>query len=254
MSDDKAFRLPNIRKLFTPILGNTIAEIDLAGADAQVVAWEAGDEKLKQTFKQGLQVHAVNARDIYGDVAGDGTRMPYYKLAKVGVHLTNYGGSARTCSGALGISEWEARQFQETWFRLHPEIPIWHSATQHLLSTKREVKNRFGYRRFYFDRIDRLLAEALAWVPQSTVACVCNQALVKMDEDAFMQESRVALLLQVHDSLVFEYPTYLEARILPYLHTLVQITIPYEDPLTIPWGLKTSTVSWGDCVKRDWPI
>lgn len=246
--------LPNIRKLFIPDPGYTIADIDLAGADAQVVAWEASDDKLKATFRAGLKVHAVNAKDIFGDLAGpDGRAMPYYHRAKTGVHLTNYGGSARTCAGALGIPEWEAKRFQERWFTIHPEIAEWHDATEHLLQTKRQVTNKFGYRRFYFDRVEGLLPEALAWVPQSTVACVCNRALVKIDLDTRLQALGVQLLLQVHDSLVIQYPTHNETAALKLLQQIILVPVPYDDQLTIPWGLKTSRKSWGDCQPRPWP-
>ena len=28
--------------------------------------------------------------------------------------------------------------------------------------------------------------------------------------------------------------------------------MPYDDPLIIPWGLKASQKSWGDCEKATW--
>ena len=59
--------LPNIRKFFIPDPGMIIAECDLSGADAQVVAWEAGDEELKTAFRQGLKIHIKNCRDMFPD-------------------------------------------------------------------------------------------------------------------------------------------------------------------------------------------
>lgn len=251
---DESLRLPNIRKMFKPDYQYTIADIDLAGADAQVVAWEANDDKLKAAFRAGLKIHAVNAKDIFGTFAGvDGRAEPYYSRTKMGVHLTNYGGSTRTCAGALHISEWEARKFQDRWFSLHPEIAEWHTRIEHLLQTKRQVANMFGYRRFYFDRVSDLLPEALAWIPQSTVACVANRALVAIHQHSDLQRLGVQILLQVHDSLVIQYPTYKESEVLPILRKAITVTIPYPDPLVIPWGLKTSLVSWGDCHDRKWP-
>ena len=54
-------RLPNVRRTIIPDPGYTIVDADLAGADAQVVAWEAGDEKLKSAFSAGAAIH-VGAR------------------------------------------------------------------------------------------------------------------------------------------------------------------------------------------------
>lgn len=271
------YNLPNVRKLFIPPPGHSTAEIDLAGADAQVVAWEAGDERLKAAFKAGLKIHAVNAKDIFGGMAGpDGRKEPYYKRAKIGVHLTNYGGKPKTLSGSLGISVWEAEKFQRRWFDLHPEIKDWHDRTMSELQERRSVTNKFGYRRLYFDRIEEILPEALAWVPQSTVAITANRALVNcapaitgyMRQDltsdyvfeaqliadrARLQFLGLRVINQVHDSLLVIYPTPREAEILPILRRVTRIVIPYDDPLIIPWGLKTSTKSWGDAEERKWP-
>ena len=110
--------MPNIRKFFAPDPGHILFDVDLAGADAQVVAWEADDEVLKKAFRdyqagRGPKVHCVNALDIFGErLAGpEGKKDPYYTRAKMGVHLTNYGGKPKTCASALSISIHEAEAF-----------------------------------------------------------------------------------------------------------------------------------------------
>lgn len=86
-------KLPNVRRFFQPDPGYILFDVDLAGADAQIVAWEADDKPLKQAFRdhaagKGPKVHCVNSRAIFGSLAGlDGTTDPYYSRAKAGVHL-----------------------------------------------------------------------------------------------------------------------------------------------------------------------
>jgi DNA polymerase-1 len=236
--------------MFIPDPGYTLIDIDQAGADAQVVAWESGDEALKAKFRSGKKVHALNAIDIFGPVAGpDGKREPYYTRAKVGVHATNYGAKARTVASALGITIHEAERFQARWFSIHPGILRWHERVKSDLASTHSVRNPFGYRRLYFDRPDAVFNEALAWVPQSTVACVTNYAWLNIDESGIPAE----VLLQVHDSLVIQIPSRILDETLAALLPLISIPIPYEDPLTIPWGLKASNKSWGECVGRQWP-
>lgn len=250
------FTLPSVRKMFVPDPSYTIADIDLAGADAQVVAWDAGDEKLKTAFRNyakgiGPKIHAVNAIDIYGTnrAGASGKNEPFYTYAKMGVHLTNYGGKAQTCATALGISFTEAQHFQSYWFKQHPEIKQWQENKLNELMTTRQVKNKFGFRKFFFERIDEsLLGQALAWVPQSTVAITVNKAWDNIEKNI----PEVRIMLQVHDSLVFQYPTHLEALLLPKIKQQSEIVIPYDDPLIIPFGIKTSTKSWGDCEERKW--
>lgn len=243
--------MPNMRKLFIPDEDMEIADIDLAGADAQVVAWEANDEKLKAVFRARIKVHTVNAKDLFGDRAGsDGKSEPYYTMAKQGVHLTNYLGQPGTMASTLNISRKEAEAFQNKWFALHPGIKDWHDRVAASLSSTRSVTNRFGFRRVYFDRIEDVMAEAVAWIPQSSVAIAVNHALIAIAEAPI---PGLQVLLQVHDSLVFQYPKKERERVLAYLRSRITVPIPYADPLVIPFGLKTSDVSWGHCKDREWP-
>ncbi len=98
-------------------------------------------------------------------------------------------------------------------------------------------------RHVFFDRIDNALPQALAWVPQSTVACVINRAW----ESIATKLPEVEILVQVHDSLVGQFPTSAGPAIIPRILDAAKIVIPYERPLIIPAGIKTSTLSWGDC-------
>src|SRR5215472_18418168 len=105
--NDQEFRLPNIRKMFIPDPGKVIVDADLSGAYAQVVAWEADDQKLKDAFKAGRSVHLMNGEDLLGteftDAPGHhknpGTpKGKMYEALKRFVHGTNYLSSARNLS------------------------------------------------------------------------------------------------------------------------------------------------------------
>jgi hypothetical protein len=266
----KTAPLPNIRKLFIPDPGYEIADADLAGADAQVVAWEANDTDLMDAFEAGLKVHIKNARDIFpekvkgwSDEAIKATDYPggVYHDNKRGVHLTNYGGTPKGCAPKLGWTIAEMERFQRNWFGLHPGILDWHERMRDSLTMKpdefvgtygipgggKTVFNRFGYRIIYFDRPDRLLPEALAWVPQSTVALVCNKGMVKVRRHC----DWVHRLLQVHDSLVLQWPISRRAD-RHLVREQLLTSVPYPRPLTIQWSLATSTKSWGHAEAEDW--
>ena len=301
-------RLPNIRKIFIPDVGYVIVDSDLAGADAQVVAWEAGDERLKQAFKSGAKIHILNARDTWPErtanltddelkATGDAGGM-YYEIKRA-VHGTNYGASPGALVSALGWSEYKACEFQERWFYLHPEIREWHLRIERYLdgsqcwncdnleiklgargrcdnceaSLGRTVKNRFGFRRIFFDRVDgSLLPEALAWCPQSTVNfCVelgwinivyghkysmllghgevhefdWSQWLVCPDAGDKWRDLQ-QFLLQVHDSIVFQVK-YRDERYVENMVSDMRVIVPYSDPLIIPMSVAKSRISWGDC-------
>lgn len=252
-------QLPNIRRLFLPDSGYVIYDIDLDRADLQVVVWEAEDEGLMTALREGLDMHLYNARDIFNlsytnDEIIDGTETcteikkkykPQRQKAKMGCHATNYGIGEYTLAIALGITRHEAAKFINRWFSAHPGIRRWHERTQHSLQTRRYVENKFGFRRYYLERLDAILPEALAWTPQSTVAEVINRLWWKIALAFPKKEAQV--LLQVHDSLVAQVLASVTASFEPRVYQLAsEVIVPYDRPLVIPIGMKRSTKSWGD--------
>jgi DNA polymerase-1 len=239
--------LPNVRKLFIPDPGYMLFDADLAGADAQVVAAESSDTDLLKAFEEGLDVHVKNATDLWGSgftSLVDNARYQRRQQCKQAVHGTNYGAHPKTLSTILGWSVREAQTFQDRWFALHPGIKEWHRRVDSDLRDTRIARNRFGYRIIYFDRIEALLPQALAWIPQSTVALTAFRGALQLEQRC----SEVEILLQVHDSVVFQVPFRFADSVGRFKEALT-VPIPYDPPLTIQWGLARSEKSWGDCEK-----
>lgn len=253
---------PPVRNIFIPDPGWVIFDIDLAGADAQVVAWEANDGDLMEAFRRKEKIHVKNGCDIFGKEVmfskdEKGKTEPYYTRVKRGVHLTNYGGQEDTLARKCGMSGRESKTFRETWFNLHPGVGDWHERTMFDIQTKGRTENKFGYSIDWFDRPSlSIWRKALAWTPQSTVAHVTEEAMIRMAEE---QEVNVyfrkflRLLMNVHDSLVFMIKLGYEPAIIPRLYDILHsITIPYDEPLIIPWGIKRARTSWGECKEVTW--
>lgn len=238
---------PNLRKLLVPDPGFTLVEFDLPQADAQVVAWEAGDEKLKAVFRDpSRDLHTENAKDIFGECHGK--KDPRRQAAKVGVHAANYGVSAYTLAQALKVTQAQAQNFIDTWFRKHPEIEAWHARTRMEISSRRYIENAFGYRRYCFDRVDEDFKHALAWTPQSTVAIITNTGIREVDKD--LGHKGVQFLLQVHDSAVFQIWTKDGPELAKAIRDRMTVEVPYDDPLRMVPDAKFSEHSWGECSKR----
>lgn len=243
--------MPNIRAQMVPDSNHTFYDIDLDRADLQVVVWEADDRELKQMLREGVDLHIENAKVLYNKTNLN-EDSPERQVAKQFVHGTNYGGKAKTMAAVCGLTVHETERMQARWFGAHPGILEWHQRTEHNLETTRSVTNAFGFVRTYYDRIDAILPEALAWIPQSTVAIVINTGLNNAFADKLLSRYH-EILIQVHDSVAGQYVTAQEAFVLPRLHQHFLVTIPYSDPLIIPVGLKTSTESWGVCKGKAWP-
>lgn len=246
----KTMKMPNMRRMMVPDQGYLMFDIDLAGADAQVVAAEADDAYLREAFRRGFKIHAVNAKDIFGGNAGaDGKREPYYTYAKQGVHLTNYRGRPNTLARTLGITRHEADQFQKKWLGLHPGIPKWWVRIDNEMAQRKTVTNKFGFQRQFFDRVENCIGEYTAWGPQSTVAIVTNKGLIALDETYY----HAVILLQTHDSVTGQIPFNDHTNHLREVHKRLSIPVPYSDPLYIRFGLAVSDKSWGDLETIAWP-
>lgn len=227
--------------------------MDLARADMQVVAWESGANQLKENLREekkeidlawlecrppdkAKDAHSKHAIKLFGKAD-----KKHRDLGKKIGHAADYLVTARRCAQDAGILVVEAERFIKEWFKLNPEIPDWHYSIKKLLSETRTVYNIFGYRRFFYGRVEDCLPEAVAWIPQSTIGILINKILCRVEDNVKGVES----LLQVHDSLVFQTPTIALHPKIQEIRTASQIVLPYKDPLTIPVGFKTSDVSWG---------
>lgn len=257
---DATLHLPNLRKFIVPDPGHELVEFDLSGAESQVAAWEADDADLKDAFRRGVKVHAMNARALYPEIAKDMTDEElkatdhqggiYYKCKRF-VHGTENGGTPKGIAQMVGVPVKEVQEFQERWFALHPGLPAWFSRVEAELAEFRTATNRFGYRIVYFDRPDNLLQQALAWIKQSTINVVCTRGGLAIVRQLEWMRPR----LQVHDSLVFQYPKYMRDHLKQVKKLLASaaLAVPYPDPLTIPWDAASSDKSWGHVSKiKEW--
>lgn len=258
--------LPNVRKVFIPDPGYVMYEADLKGADAQVVAWEMDDEDLKTAFRSGVDIHSHNAEAMWGSQftslpIGSHARDHKRQECKHTVHGIHYGCTPRTTAIQRGWTVHEAERFHRRWLSLHPGVDRYHTRVKNSLAQTRSVTNAFGFRRVFFDRIDACFTEALAWIPQSTVAINTYMGALQLEKRYWPHqldrgwspnltkvEDLEGVILQTHDSVNFQFR---KDRCPPAddLKTILRIEIPYPDPLYIPWDLKWSEKSWGEMEK-----
>lgn len=236
--------LPNVRNLFVPDPGYTFFDIDLSSADLRIVVWEADEPEFKAMLKEGLDPYTEIAKEFYHDPSIT-KKDPRRQTFKSFAHGTNYLGTAKGLAERLGLGVHQAEQTQKWYFGRFPKIKRWQDDLKDQVLKRRMVQNVFGYRCYFFDRIEgTVFNQAAAWIPQSTVACLINRAYVAIDE----QYPDIDILLQVHDSLAGQFPSWMGDDAVRKIVAAAEIPLPYPgDPLTIPVGVKTSKLSWGDC-------
>jgi hypothetical protein len=174
---------------------------------------------------------------------------------------TDYLGRPRTVAAATGRTVHEIDRAQKVYLGTYSGIARWQKRVIEQVQRYRFVENVFGYRWYIFDRIDdSVMPEAVAWGPQSVVSIVINRIWMQIFQGtkelnldpnflwSLMQKPQsIEVLLQVHDSLVGQFPTHRAVECLAQLRELSQVVVPFDDPLVIPTGIGTSEVSWGEC-------
>lgn len=250
--DDEEFgglTLPNVRTLFVPDTGQTFFDLDLSKADLRIVVKESECSEMQAMLDEGRDPYIETAREFYKDPSinktrSDGQPDPKYKVFKSFCHGTHYLGTPQGLSQRIGLTVHESTRTQNWYFGKYPAIKKWQERFIEEIKRTHRVTNKFGYMRHYFGRVDdSMFREAIAWLPQSTVAIYINKIWVAL----FNSGLPIEVLLQVHDSLAGQFPTALKAEMVTAIKRLARIEIPYSEPLVIPIGLKMSETSWGDC-------
>lgn len=241
--DDSDLQLPNVRRLFIPDEGMTFFDIDLDSADLRVVVAEADIPEMLAMLNEGKKIYVEVMKEYYRDPTLT-KASPKYTIFKSLCHGTHYLGTADGLAQRLGLGVHEVSVVQKWYYGKFPQLKRWQDDIKDQVSKRRMVENVFGYRCYFFDRIEgTVYNQAVAWIPQSTVGCLINRAYVEIDRSLPWAE----VLLQVHDSLAGQFPTSMGDDAMRQIVAAATIPLPYSKPLTIPVGVKTSDKSWGDC-------
>lgn len=238
-------KLPNVKKIFIPDPGYDFFDIDLDSADLRIVCAEADIPEMRSMLEEGKKVYVEVAKEYYHDPSIT-KHHPSYRTFKGLCHGTHYLGTARGLAQRLGLIVHEIEKIQKWYFGKFPELLAWHERFKRQLVEKRYVENVFGYRCYLFDRLGgTIFNQYIAWIPQSTVACIINRGYVNIH--ANLKKDNVQVLLQVHDSLAGQFPSHKRHWAKRKIIENCLIPLPYKNPITIPVDIKVSSKSWGDC-------
>jgi DNA polymerase-1 len=202
-----------IRKAFVPSQsGWVILAADYSQIELRVLAHIANDEKLKEAFLEGADIHTRTAMDVFGVSAGEVTSLMRRQAKAVNFGIV-YGISDYGLSQNLNITRKEAGIFIERYFA------VFKGVKQYMEDVVKKAKQD-GYvttllnRRRYLPDINssnfniRSFAERTAMnTPiQGTAADIIKKAMVTMFKTLQDEKLQSQMLLQVHDELVFEVP------------------------------------------------
>lgn len=233
-----------IRKAFVAKPGYKILSIDYSQIELRVIASIANDEAMIEAFRQGEDIHARTAKEIFGlnsIMEVDGNQRRKAKEVNFGIP---YGVSKYGLAQRLGIDNDEAGEMIEAYFKRFPKIKTYMREIVELCKVNGYVTTLTGRRRYMPDIHAknfniRSFAErtAINTPIQGTAADIIKIAMIQLNVWLQKNHPEIKMLLQVHDELVFEVPAEINKEVIEEIKLLMENAMTLKVPLKVEAGV-----------------
>jgi DNA polymerase I len=201
-----------IRRAFIADRGMKLVSADYSQIELRLLAEIAGIEQLRKAFRDGLDIHAMTASEMFG-VPVKNMPAEVRRRAKAINFGIIYGISAFGLANQLGIEREEAGTYIRKYFERFPGIRDYIEETKAFAKKHGYVETLFG-RKCHYPDIGASNASIRAFNEraainarlQGTAADIIRRAMIRMDAALAKKKLNAQMLLQVHDELVFEVP------------------------------------------------
>ena len=225
-----------IRKAFIPEPGCLFFSADYSQIELRVMAHLSGDENMIRVFKEGKDLHAATAANIYKKDINEVTRDERTKSKRANFGII-YGITVFGLAERLDIPRDEAKMLIDGYFQTFPQV---HDYMEHAKEEARQkgyVTTLFGRRRYLPDinsqnATVRGFAErnAINAPIQGTAADIIKVAMIHIHQRFKAEGIRSKMILQVHDELNFSvYPEEkgrVEAIVLEEMQNALTMAVP----------------------------
>jgi len=228
-----------IREAFVAEKGNVLVSADYSQIELRILAHIADIDALKDAFKEGLDIHAMTASEMFG-VPIEGMDPMVRRQAKAINFGIIYGISGFGLARQLGIPQSEASEYIKTYFKRFPGIRAYMDETKAFAKEHGYVTTAYG-RKINLSGIkskgpQRSFAErqAINAPIQGSAADIIKRAMTRMPDVLAKAGLSARMLLQVHDELVFECPEAEADKLIETVKTTMQGAAGPSLQLSVP--------------------
>ncbi|MEI8054436.1 MAG: DNA polymerase I [bacterium] len=199
-----------IRRAFIAPPGLKIISADYSQIELRIMAHLSQDKNLYKAFQSDADVHRATAAEIFGVAPNDVTDLQRRNAKTINFGLI-YGMSAFGLAKRLGMSHEDAQSYINLYFTRYPGVKKYMEEMRKLAYDQGYVETIFG-RRLYIPDIKtknfvvRAAAErtAINAPMQGSAADIMKMAMIDIDCWVQKCDFKIAMIMQVHDELVFE--------------------------------------------------
>lgn len=202
-----------LRKFFRAGEGMTLVDADYSQIELRVLAHIAGDKTMTDSFKNGTDIHAVTASQVFGIPLADVTPRMRSNAKAVNFGIV-YGISAFSLAKDIGVSNAEASAYIKGYMNTYSAIADYMKQVVEDAKTKGYAETLYGRRRYLPELTasnfqTRSFGERVARnMPiQGTAADIIKIAMIAVYKRLATEGMKSRLILQIHDELILECPT-----------------------------------------------
>ncbi len=228
-----------IREGFVAKDGYKLVGIDYSQIELRLLAHFSKDSALIKAFKEDKDIHLETAIKIFGkDLAHE--KRAIAKSINFGLL---YGMGSRKLAQTINVSQKEAKEYIDSYFRSFPTVKNYIKQTQEFAKEHGYVKTILKRRRVFdyananamqlasYDR------ESINTIFQGSAADIIKLAMNKLDKS--MDKNSSQMLLQIHDELIFEAREDIATKFANWAQNIMENIYTLEVPLK-------TTLSIGD--------
>ena len=199
-----------IREAFIAPAGRKIVAFDYSQVELRIMAHLSGDASLIAAFQAGADIHRATAAEVFG-VPLEQVDANQRRAAKAINFGLIYGMGAFGLAKSLNVGRNEAQDYISLYFSRYPGVHAFMERMREQARAMGYVETLFG-RRLYLADINARNASLRAGAEraainapmQGTAADIIKRAMVAVDGWLAGHRDQAAMIMQVHDELVFE--------------------------------------------------
>ena len=235
----------SVREAFVAKESYKLLSIDYSQIELRLLAHFSKDKALLEAFNNGVDIHMATAIKLFGEEEAEAKRS-FAKSVNFGLL---YGMGPKKLSDELGISSQEAKEIISNYFASFPTVRSFLSQIQERVKNIGYVETILERRRF-FDYANATGMQKAAFMRESVNTVFQGSAadLIKLSMlviENYLKEERVngAMLLQIHDELIFEIKSDEVEAISLKLKYIMENIMELEVPLVCSVSIGDS---WGE--------